>query len=95
MARKAYTPNRHTDAAFSEEEASKFLAGEWVSCRSSHWIATKYLEDKRELHVEFKGGTKGYYQNVSLDEAKQFAEAPSKGGAQWDKLIPTKSWVYA
>jgi hypothetical protein len=95
MARKSYTPQRHTDAGFTAAEKYSFLFGEWTKCRSSHWVAAKYLEDKRELHVEFKGGAKGYYQNVSMEEAMRFAEEPSKGGAQHDWLMKTKSWVYA
>lgn len=46
----------------------------------------QFFIDAGKLVVEYKDGSRYTYDNVTEDEAIQFAKAPSKGGAVWDLL---------
>lgn len=76
----------------SADEVESFVYdGEWFSVHSSNVQALQYNNDKKELLVKFKpkGRNPGglyKYENVTTEEAVQFAQAQSKGGACWDML---------
>lgn len=82
----ARTPDRHTDAAFTEEEATLFHLGETVPLRSDHIKTARYDEAAERLFLTFKDGPT-YVYPCDLATARGFAVAPSKGGALWDFFL--------
>ena len=68
-------------------EVEDFLYNEGLLfVNSSNVGAVQYFEQDRKLMVEFLGGSAYLYSNVSLEEAKSFANAQSKGAWVWDNL---------
>lgn len=78
--------DRHTDAAFSEAEATAFHNGEDVPVRSGHVESASYDQAAAQLHVTFDDGAT-YAYPCDLPTARGFAVAPSKGGFIWDFFL--------
>lgn len=52
---------------------------EMIGMESSNVEAVGYDEDKKELHVRFKGGATYVYREVPIETYQKFMAAPSKG----------------
>lgn len=81
-----YTPDRHTDAYFSDAEATAFGNGEEVPVRSSHVTSARMDWDANTLYLTFDSGAVYAYPCDHVT-ARGFAVAPSKGGWLWDWFL--------
>lgn len=75
----------------AEGEEERFLRGEQIMCASSNVAAAQWLwhEDGRlveMLFLTFHDGSVYSYDPISLQEARSFYNASSKGGWVWDEL---------
>ena len=62
------------------DQLTKFLFGqEWLFVTSSNVNAIQYYDQEQVLYIEYKNGSVYGYTGVTLDEAIDFATAPSKG----------------
>lgn len=81
-----------------EEDVRRYLRGGWMTVTSPHVTAARYLGEEQvlevEYHVEPEGTAVYRYDHVTEAEARQFAEAPSKGRWIWAQMRGTV-WVYA
>lgn len=69
------------------DEVEAFLQGvEPLFVLSSNVGMVQYHPEDQKLMVEFLSGGAYLYSNVSLNEARSFATAQSKGGWVWDHL---------
>lgn len=86
IAAKATGVNRD-GGGLSSDQLDDFLHfGEWLPVQSSNVAAAQYDGETEQMTVEFKDGSLYQYQQISLVEARSFAQAGSKGGWVWDQL---------
>lgn len=71
-----------------------FLFGqEWLFVTSSWVHAIQYHDTNQDLTVEFHNGAVCQYPGITVDEAMDFATAPSKGRWIHQHLIPRNDYV--
>lgn len=69
------------------DEAEDFIyGGQILHVNSSNVAAMQYHPEDSKLMVEFLNGSAYLYSNITPQEALQFVQAQSKGGAVWDML---------
>src|SRR5581483_3640578 len=87
------TSTRSTDGAFTDAELESFLAGDWVTCRSSCVREARWLADGEALEALYDGGVVYRYAGVGESVAREFAAAASKRGFIHDRLDPIGNYV--
>ncbi len=79
-------PQRHTDAALTDDEYAAFFLGVEVEVRSEPMKAAWWDEEQGRLFVSYKDGS--LYSTAADDAfAEAFARAASKNGFWWDYCI--------
>lgn len=53
---------------------------------SSNLVAAQYFANEKKLMIEYKGGSAYVYNNITEQEAVEFAQAQSKGGWIWSNI---------
>jgi KTSC domain len=75
------------EAALPRSKVDEFLYfGEFLFVQSSNVAVAQYFPEDQKLMVEFLNGSAYLYSGVGVEEARDFAEAPSKGEWIWDHL---------
>lgn len=67
-------------------DPAAFFRDQWSAVTSSNVAAAKYDFDNSNLYVRFKDGKTYQYLGISLDQAQDFASAPSAGKWIWTHL---------
>lgn len=68
------------------EQMDRFLWGEKLNVTSTLLAAAQYDMAKQELILWFLDGASALYYGVTPQEARSFADAPSKGIWFWDNI---------
>lgn len=61
------------------EDTKDFIEGNLLIVFSSHVKEAQYIPDTRSMVIRYKRGDRWIYGNISVEEAIDFAAAPSKG----------------
>jgi hypothetical protein len=69
------------------DDLTEFLFGaKWLNVSSSNIRAIQYHDKEELLYIEYISGAIYGYTGVTVDEAMDFASAPSKGRWRWQHL---------